>query len=41
MYDRMAAGEVEAIKRMPVVASLPIVVLKHLFQATVEHEITP
>ena len=41
MYDRIAAGDVEAIQKMPAEASLPMVVLKHLFQGAVDHEITP
>ena len=40
MYDRIAAGDIDAIQRMPAEASLPMVVLKHLFQSAVSHEIT-
>ena len=40
MYDKIAAGDAESIQKMPPEASLPMVLLKHLFQGAVDHDIS-
>ena len=41
MIDSIAAGDADSIAKIPVEASLPMVMLKHLFHGVVEHSISP